>query len=1123
MGSSDEDERKKRSINEMFGDEDSDDSGDEQLPRNSESDDEEKPAKRPASPPSKRVKKEEKRRAEGDEYDSGDEAVATKDDDDFIDGDDDLADVLGEYDQDRQQFEDERPLDGQEPTQEQKDDFFDRTLKSLKTGRSRSKLNLSPQEMEQITQEVLYRMDKAYADDLASIAERRPALEKIKFVDNALHILRKIQFQPMLLDFDLLTQIVKKWIQPLEDGALPNVGLRTKMLEMVSKMPVFKEHLKRSGLGKVVMVLMKHPQETPENKELCRSLVERWSRAVFNKTLDFSKLAELEAEKAENEIYRRRERARRQKKSKNKARAAERGGNVFNGRTADPDVKPDVSERAELPEQLHIDFLLRPQSKIDMNAMQAKKADPDSRKARLAKRMQEIARPGKKSKPKHPKNVKLDDGDVSGRVKIADKSRRVDVVSKQMRCQETAGGQARGTESSVNCGESEAVPDQVKQFGKQQSRRGRPLSKADSESAEDEEEEEEEEDLRVASRFSNQLELADSERVFPAPTSHVASLNKELKALETRYFRTRLTLEKVTEKNDQLRCQMRKVIKHNTRQEREISKLRHLIDRIQSERKQLEQQAINNRDYAKKIEHRFFMGTKGQSLVQYNLELSSRLRSLETTLKKKDDALENIQQERDEARDKLSIVQRALETRLESYALNGCLHTGLLFEISKLQDHSEALALQLAQERKLVSILRAQLKNSQKREEELEDARTVREAWVATLEKERAALDEKMAQLSGDVQTAACEKATLLRFIHEQAETKFQLEARLKDEQAQRRQESERAQHAFKLWEEEKQQLTTSVQTTRQEIEQQRDECERALVPLRELQEVNSVQQSREKELQLELERLGDARKKLEEDFLAAKDVCRELQAAVEQHEESGRQLRSEIEALEKARRELLGQLETKQSEERALREAMESALQDLAALSKQRNEAAKAMSEAVTISASSLEEQQALEHQVEAQRSQVEKLKNAKNLLQNAMLEQLAALRKQLHVERRQRIEAEARLKHVKPPVIATTQPVLPKTEADLRRAETTDWEAPQPLPSAPSPSPAPLPPYLSSSLPSVSSSSSASSSDEEDACEALDDEFSPVKPAVQVLVDDQTEPEATISLLELAGDMEE
>ncbi|CAI5742389.1 unnamed protein product [Hyaloperonospora brassicae] len=419
MGASDDDDHKKRSINEMFGDEDSEDSGDEQIPRPAASttadasglfgsdsdsgDEEEKPTKRPLPPSVKRVKKSRDddgsrtQRDEGDEYDSGEDAVTTKDDEDFIDRDDDLADVLGEYAEDRQQFDDERPMEEREPTQEQKDDFFDRTLKSLKTGRARTKLNLLPQEMEQITQEVLYRMDKAYADDLASIAERRVALEKIKFVDSALHILRKIQFQPMLLDFDLLT-IVKKWIQPFEDGTLPNVGLRTKMLDMVSKMPVFKEHLKRSGLGKVVMLLMKHPQETPENKELCRSLVERWSRAVFNKTLDFSKLAELEAEKAENEAYRRRGRLRRQKQSKSKGRSTDRGSNVFNARGADSGTKTEASERAELPEQLHIDFLLRPQSKVDMNAVQSKKVDSDSRKARLTKRMQEIAKPGKKTK-----------------------------------------------------------------------------------------------------------------------------------------------------------------------------------------------------------------------------------------------------------------------------------------------------------------------------------------------------------------------------------------------------------------------------------------------------------------------------------------------------------------------------------------------------------------------------------------------------------------------------------------------------------------------------------------------------------------------------------------------------
>lgn len=45
--------------------------------------------------------------------------------------------------------------------------------------------------------------------------------------------------------------------------------------------------------------------QTRSNKDLCRDLIERWSRSVFNKTLDFSKLAELEAEKAENASYRR--------------------------------------------------------------------------------------------------------------------------------------------------------------------------------------------------------------------------------------------------------------------------------------------------------------------------------------------------------------------------------------------------------------------------------------------------------------------------------------------------------------------------------------------------------------------------------------------------------------------------------------------------------------------------------------------------------------------------------------------------------------------------------------------------------------------------------------------------
>lgn len=119
---------------------------------------------------------------------------------------------------------------------------------------------------------------------------------------------------------------------------------------------------------------------------------------MFNKTLDFSKLAELEADKAENAAYRRQSKQK-QQKSASSSRSGGHSSDVF-GRSDNADPKPEVnaSERAALPQQLRFDFLHRPRPKVEINNVSSKKADPDSRKARLAKRMQDIAKPGKKGK-----------------------------------------------------------------------------------------------------------------------------------------------------------------------------------------------------------------------------------------------------------------------------------------------------------------------------------------------------------------------------------------------------------------------------------------------------------------------------------------------------------------------------------------------------------------------------------------------------------------------------------------------------------------------------------------------------------------------------------------------------
>lgn len=244
-----------------------------------EEEEEEKPVKI-KSPPRKKVKPLKSRpksnspvkresHDSGDEYDSGEEVVRTREDDAFIDGDDDLADVLGEYEQEDQRFDDERPMDELKTSRkEEEEDFFDQTIKSMKSGRrGRSKTNLSIQEQEQMVQEVLYRMDKAHADDLVSMSEKRPALERIKYVDQAIRMLQKQLLQPTFLDFAVLG-IIKKWIQPLEDGTLPNLGVRTKLLQLIGRLPIMKDHLKRDGFGKVIMTLWKHPQEVRKDKSL---------------------------------------------------------------------------------------------------------------------------------------------------------------------------------------------------------------------------------------------------------------------------------------------------------------------------------------------------------------------------------------------------------------------------------------------------------------------------------------------------------------------------------------------------------------------------------------------------------------------------------------------------------------------------------------------------------------------------------------------------------------------------------------------------------------------------------------------------------------------------------------
>ncbi|KAL7540423.1 hypothetical protein ACHAXR_010095 [Thalassiosira sp. AJA248-18] len=267
----------------------------------------------------------------GDSYGS-ENFQRTKEDDDFIDADDEDPDALKEL-YSEQHFEDERP-DGYDSEEEEK-----AQKKKAASGRKSSagggldKISLSDDEggapsatsalkeavkrmrktkkeakklpeLEEEGVAFLKRMDAAADADDESIAARRPAMKKLAMLQDVMDMLARKDMVRVLLDLELLS-VCKRWVQPLPNGSLGNVTLRRRIMESISTMTgengVHASDLKQSGFGKVVMTLYMHKSETPEMKKMLKGIIEQWSRPIFQKSGNMRDLERAQAARGMSE------------------------------------------------------------------------------------------------------------------------------------------------------------------------------------------------------------------------------------------------------------------------------------------------------------------------------------------------------------------------------------------------------------------------------------------------------------------------------------------------------------------------------------------------------------------------------------------------------------------------------------------------------------------------------------------------------------------------------------------------------------------------------------------------------------------------------------------------------
>ncbi|KAG9154656.1 hypothetical protein Leryth_021153, partial [Lithospermum erythrorhizon] len=313
-----------------------------------------------------------------------DQGIRTADDDNFID--DSGVDPSARY-----YGNDNEPHTPPQPEASEDDEEINNLFKS---GKKKKKNEKSAAEISLLVENVMAQLEVVAEDDAELNRQNKPAINKLKKLPLLTDVLSKKQLQLEFLDHGVLT-LLKNWLEPLPDGSLPNINIRAAILRILNDFPIDleqfdrREQLKKSGLGKVIMFLSKSDEETSSNRKLAKELVDKWSRPIFNKSTRFEDMRNNEDERAT-------------------FRPSNKSGSM-NSRDDDLDLSqicrgpkagPSSSRmlHASRPEAMSMDFVVRPQSKVDPDEVRARgrQAMQNQKHLKMNKRMQQLKGPKRK-------------------------------------------------------------------------------------------------------------------------------------------------------------------------------------------------------------------------------------------------------------------------------------------------------------------------------------------------------------------------------------------------------------------------------------------------------------------------------------------------------------------------------------------------------------------------------------------------------------------------------------------------------------------------------------------------------------------------------------------------------
>ncbi|OKL55786.1 Transcription factor iws1 [Talaromyces atroroseus] len=186
--------------------------------------------------------------------------------------------------------EDDETLSPEERRRRALDRAMDAAMKQ-KTRRRRKADGIDLEQMaDQEIEDMRRRMTDAARIDAEARRQGQPAMHKLKMLPEVLNLLNRNQYTASLVDPEInLLEAVKFFLEPLDDGELPAYNIQRDLMDVLGKLPINKDSLVASGIGKVIVFYTKSKRPELKIKRQAERLLADWTRPILQRSDDYSK------------------------------------------------------------------------------------------------------------------------------------------------------------------------------------------------------------------------------------------------------------------------------------------------------------------------------------------------------------------------------------------------------------------------------------------------------------------------------------------------------------------------------------------------------------------------------------------------------------------------------------------------------------------------------------------------------------------------------------------------------------------------------------------------------------------------------------------------------------------